>query len=805
LCVLKERKFAELGRKRDILNEVALLKTLSHTNVIKCYGNFWDYGSGALYMVLEYADDGDLFSAVAKRRREGGYWPEEKIWKMFYQLCLGVDHLHSNGVIHRDIKSLNIMKTKSGLLKIGDLGVSRQVGQDTMMLQTFYGTPLYASPELCENKPYNEKTDIWSLGVVLYEMACLQPPFSGQNLIALAEAIRQATYPKLPAIFSESLSRMIGMMLQKNYSKRPSIKQILSWFGKGYVEKMEELYAEEGGEGGRSNDGSGLGGSRGIDLDEERERRLRKKKEYNELSEKLQKERDKSRERGETRNLKREGERERFEERNGVITSELGRDSGRDLSGKWDDEDGNSNSNIYVGLHYHHRPTDDTEEEEPRIHKNNKLSEHDDNILFKPSRVPRPEKTNHEKRNGNARTENELRRLQLKLKNMTKVNLMSSGNKRNDGGAYPQMRPAVGAKEAVELVEREIARLKKKLGRGGGGGGGGGGKDFVAATAPPQPVKSAWRAEEEEEKEEERNKKVIEEHRQRQQQVERVPAAVKVKNNAPPANEREARLRQRVLEREMRLQRVRSAREERDQQHRARTVPNTTNVKSQDIYLSKVASATEERKQRDIEIERRERERELERESEQAKELESIPKATADEENTEEESSSSTEVEMSSSSSSSDDDDDDDDDDEPQRRQLQQQQQRPQTAVARRHKKNSSPPPQPRRQEPHRAVQQQPRVRARQSRPVSIHATGNARKIGIHHLFREDDENCSGGGGRGGGGGHQLRRVNGTNMRGNFDSFFDGRERNNERPTTAPVKGGAQRTQRFNFIKQMWE
>ena len=89
------------------------------------------------------------------------------------------------------------------------------------------GTPLYASPELCENKPYNEKTDIWSLGVVLYEISCLTPPFQGQNLIALAEAIRGAKYPALPSVFSESLTRMIGMMLQKNYGKRPSIKQIL--------------------------------------------------------------------------------------------------------------------------------------------------------------------------------------------------------------------------------------------------------------------------------------------------------------------------------------------------------------------------------------------------------------------------------------------------------------------------------------------------------------------------------------------------------------------------------------------------
>lgn len=68
LCVLKERKFAELGRKRDILNEVALLERLDHPNVIKCYGHFWDHSNGALYMVLEYADSGDLYSHVLKRR-----------------------------------------------------------------------------------------------------------------------------------------------------------------------------------------------------------------------------------------------------------------------------------------------------------------------------------------------------------------------------------------------------------------------------------------------------------------------------------------------------------------------------------------------------------------------------------------------------------------------------------------------------------------------------------------------------------------------------------------------------------------
>ena len=76
LCVLKERKFAELGRKRDILNEVALLERLDHPNVIKCYGHFWDHASGALYMVLEYADGGDMYSHVQKRRMSKQYYPE---------------------------------------------------------------------------------------------------------------------------------------------------------------------------------------------------------------------------------------------------------------------------------------------------------------------------------------------------------------------------------------------------------------------------------------------------------------------------------------------------------------------------------------------------------------------------------------------------------------------------------------------------------------------------------------------------------------------------------------------------------
>lgn len=115
------------------------------------------------------------------------------------------------------------------VVKIADLGVGREVSAQTNMLQTFYGTPLYASPELVDNRPYNEKTDVWSLGVVLYELAALYPPFTGQSLVALAKAIDHGKYDPLPPHYSGGLSRLVRVLLDKDHVKRPSVEVILKW------------------------------------------------------------------------------------------------------------------------------------------------------------------------------------------------------------------------------------------------------------------------------------------------------------------------------------------------------------------------------------------------------------------------------------------------------------------------------------------------------------------------------------------------------------------------------------------------
>lgn len=136
--------------------------------------------------------------------------------------------MHENGIVHRDLKTMNIMCKRGGrIVKIADLGVSRQLSEDTLLLNTFYGTPLYISPELVENKPYNEKADIWSLGIILYEMCALVTPFRAKTLLGLAQCITKGKYEPIPRNYSKHVERCIRWLLQVDYQKRPNIVQLL--------------------------------------------------------------------------------------------------------------------------------------------------------------------------------------------------------------------------------------------------------------------------------------------------------------------------------------------------------------------------------------------------------------------------------------------------------------------------------------------------------------------------------------------------------------------------------------------------
>lgn len=111
-------------------------------------------------------DGGDVGQYL--KRLDGKLLPESKVWDFFVQTCIGLQYLHARKILHRDLKTLNLFLHKDGRLKIGDLGVAKEVLESHT--NTIVGTPYYLSPELCEEKPYNNKSDIWSLGCILYEL-----------------------------------------------------------------------------------------------------------------------------------------------------------------------------------------------------------------------------------------------------------------------------------------------------------------------------------------------------------------------------------------------------------------------------------------------------------------------------------------------------------------------------------------------------------------------------------------------------------------------------------------------------------
>lgn len=110
-------------------------------------------------------------------------------------------------IVHRDIKCANLFLTLDGLVKMGDLNVSKVAKQGLMHTQT--GTPYYASPEVWNDKPYDNKSDIWSLGCVLYEMITLLPPFRANSMQALSIKVKRGVYPALPSHFSEDLKKTV--------------------------------------------------------------------------------------------------------------------------------------------------------------------------------------------------------------------------------------------------------------------------------------------------------------------------------------------------------------------------------------------------------------------------------------------------------------------------------------------------------------------------------------------------------------------------------------------------------------------
>lgn len=145
---------------------------------------------------------------------------------------MALKYIHANKILHRDIKSSNIFVTSNGFVKIGDFGISRVLEHTYDQANTVVGTPYYMSPEVCENKPYTFKSDVWALGCVLYELCTLKHAFDANNLLGLVYKIVRDEVPDIPNIYSKDLQILVKNLLQKNDANRPYIQDI---FGMDFI------------------------------------------------------------------------------------------------------------------------------------------------------------------------------------------------------------------------------------------------------------------------------------------------------------------------------------------------------------------------------------------------------------------------------------------------------------------------------------------------------------------------------------------------------------------------------------------
>ena len=226
-------------------NESFILSHLNYKYIVKYHESFIE--DDYLNIIMDYYEKGDLYILINNLIQKNEYLQEDKIWNFFIQLSLGLEFIHQKKIIHRDLKPMNIFLSKNNIIKIGDLGFAKILKNQTKS-NTFFGTPYYMSPEVCEGKPYNSKNDVWALGCILYELCSLKKPFNAFNQAALGMKIIEGKYIPLNKLkgvpsYCKNFEYFTNMMLEKDCDKRPFMKDILK--NKIFYEKAKKLGYEQ--------------------------------------------------------------------------------------------------------------------------------------------------------------------------------------------------------------------------------------------------------------------------------------------------------------------------------------------------------------------------------------------------------------------------------------------------------------------------------------------------------------------------------------------------------------------------------
>jgi len=212
----KERKMAK--------NEVNLLRVLNGPSIIQYYESFEE--KDVMKILMEYAEHGSLDDLIKDCKSVGNIIPKDRIMQWTAHAVLGLLVMHSKNVLHRDIKAQNMFLASNMVVKLGDFGISKTLSTNTSLAQTMIGTPYFMSPELINEEPYGQKSDIWALGCTVYELVTLKKPFDGKTSDQIFNKIKDNPYAPLGADVDPDIKTLIDTLLQKDPKQRPNIRKV---------------------------------------------------------------------------------------------------------------------------------------------------------------------------------------------------------------------------------------------------------------------------------------------------------------------------------------------------------------------------------------------------------------------------------------------------------------------------------------------------------------------------------------------------------------------------------------------------